>query len=821
MTITPEGYCFENTEGCDEPDDSVGNTQLGLNSNGLFDAPPRARPFFCSMPPQRASSSRSCSNDVSGTWEGDQTSGNDGNGGTTGGNSFVISIIEAGSTFTETFVPFRDEHMECATTGDSSQSTQFFDGTYQYVSFAQCQQGCTEEESCNGMIEYGTDVCDPSNQHTDVLSQRPVCTDTHQPGRCVAEDLCTCYLVTGTCSDPIHHDNYMIWRMKRTPAVVSSFTAYCANQDRCNWFGPGFGGQVSQDRSRVTLTNGLVGVLSEDGAEIAFENGFFWTRLSECGSFGHERLPMPIPDGFSPGDSITCQGVWSSGDTRFSVNLMAGDDIALHVNPRDCGDGASGCGAGQRGVVRNTRAAGVWGAEERDGNLPLRHDTTFLMRITAGRTDFRITFEGEATSGEYGGTGTFGLLHEGAECSDGSNPDQSVQFHGGLSQYVTFDQCEAGCLADSRCHDTIEYGIAGGEHTGNTCTGNGACKCWLVLDGASCANPIPHLSYSVYQLGQAVHASSTFTYDYRASVPPTSVDHVTTEDGTLQWCDFNVAPVVNLATAQFQGSTWTLVRRVKQGDTWHPATDELAGTDEYGIYGSATSDTTFSIPFGDNGRSALSWDQIMFSSGDMTEWVILDKAEMDSCTDGTNDGEWHPQIAAASGHSAPYSVTQYCRRGNEEDPWISVEEHPAQVVYGEGSHRHHARHDDAITANGGANVWVRQTHKAGGGHRRTQANSFHLPTVDHCSAGSLTDRVARINTVCCPAGQPCDDGLPAQCNIECAMEYAKFFSDCYVPLVETFGLDSNSQFESFHTTCMQAFDKKSLLDAATTATNCH
>ena len=233
--------------------------------------------------------------------------------------------------------------------------------------------------------------------------------------------------------------------------------------------------------------------LQETGNEIVFENGYFWTRLSECGSFGHERVPLPIPGGFAPGDSLVCQGVWPSGDSRFSVNLMTrDDDIALHVNPRDCvstGNANGGCSPGQRQVVRNTRVGGNWGAEERSGTLPLRHDSTFLLRITAGQTDYRITFEGESTAGEYGGTGTFGLLAEGAECSDGSDPDQSVQWRNGVSQFVTFDQCEGACLADPRCTDTIEYGIGG------ACTGAGACKCWLVLEGASCSNPIPHASY--------------------------------------------------------------------------------------------------------------------------------------------------------------------------------------------------------------------------------------------------------------------------------------------------------------------------------------
>jgi hypothetical protein len=45
----------------------------------------------------------------------------------------------------------------------------------------------------------------------------------------------------------------------------------------------------------------------------------------------------------------------------------------------------------------------------------------------------------------------------------------------------------------------------------------------------------------------------------------------------------------------FQGGGWVLVRRVKQGSSWHPATDNLRGTDVYGTYGTPLSDTTFSI----------------------------------------------------------------------------------------------------------------------------------------------------------------------------------------------------------------------------------
>jgi hypothetical protein len=49
---------------------------------------------------------------------------------------------------------------------------------------------------------------------------------------------------------------------------------------------------------------------------------------------------------------------------------------------------------------------------------------------------------------------------------------------------------------------------------------------------------------------------------------------------------------------QLDGGGWALVRRVKQGATWHPATDHLAGTQAaYGNYGGPTFDETFGRPY--------------------------------------------------------------------------------------------------------------------------------------------------------------------------------------------------------------------------------
>ena len=51
--------------------------------------------------------------------------------------------------------------------------------------------------------------------------------------------------------------------------------------------------------------------------------------------------------------------------------------------------------------------------------------------------------------------------------------------------------------------------------------------------------------------------------------------------------------------SSFQGGGWVLVRRVRQSSTtWHPTTDNLAGSQAaYGTYGSDTADATFGIPY--------------------------------------------------------------------------------------------------------------------------------------------------------------------------------------------------------------------------------
>ena len=55
---------------------------------------------------------------------------------------------------------------------------------------------------------------------------------------------------------------------------------------------------------------------------------------------------------------------------------------------------------------------------------------------------------------------------------------------------------------------------------------------------------------------------------------------------------------------------WKLVRHVPQGNTWHPSTDNLKGTDVYGTPSGPLSDQAWSVNF-----EGESFDAFMFATG--------------------------------------------------------------------------------------------------------------------------------------------------------------------------------------------------------------
>ena len=66
------------------------------------------------------------------------------------------------------------------------------------------------------------------------------------------------------------------------------------------------------------------------------------------------------------------------------------------------------------------------------------------------------------------------------------------------------------------------------------------------------------------------------------------------------------------------GGAWELVRRVKPGNQWHPSTDNLQGTDVYGVFvNDSTVDSTFSIAF-----NIDEVEDFLFITGDQQKWII-------------------------------------------------------------------------------------------------------------------------------------------------------------------------------------------------------
>jgi hypothetical protein len=59
---------------------------------------------------------------------------------------------------------------------------------------------------------------------------------------------------------------------------------------------------------------------------------------------------------------------------------------------------------------------------------------------------------------------------------------------------------------------------------------------------------------------------------------------------------------------------------VQNGTTWHEATDNLAGTADYGTPCESTENCSFAIPY-----TLSDFDYFKFASGDGSKWMIMHK----------------------------------------------------------------------------------------------------------------------------------------------------------------------------------------------------
>jgi len=103
-------------------------------------------------------------------------------------------------------------------------------------------------------------------------------------------------------------------------------------------------------------------------------------------NWGGKYYPVPyqagVEGGFTPGKRLFISGVPDKKAKQFSVNLLAGQDVALHLAVR----------FDEKHVVRNSQQGGTWQAEEKEGKLPLEKDVAFDLSIINEPFGFQVYF---------------------------------------------------------------------------------------------------------------------------------------------------------------------------------------------------------------------------------------------------------------------------------------------------------------------------------------------------------------------------------------------------------------------------------------------
>ncbi len=172
--------------------------------------------------------------------------------------------------------------------------------------------------------------------------------------------------------------------------------------------------------------------------------------------------------------------------------------------------------------------------------------------------------------------------------------------------------------------DITGANVARGKQCSASSTYDSQMTCNKALDGIAAVRHDPDIyhalgefvfSWFVVDLGAPFIVTSVVYYN-RASNQNRAIgtelqlinqDGIVTAQRTLDGSNiqtFTFSPTATSTVAvtyqcdsAFEGGGWVLVRRIKSGSNWHPATDDLKGSDVYGTYGTASSDSTFSVAY--------------------------------------------------------------------------------------------------------------------------------------------------------------------------------------------------------------------------------
>ena len=124
----------------------------------------------------------------------------------------------------------------------------------------------------------------------------------------------------------------------------------------------------------------------------------------------------------------------------------------------------------------------------------------------------------------------------------------------------------------------------------------------------------------------------------------------------------STASTVVSSPDEVDGGGWTLVRCVSSSEgSWHPATDNLYGTEAYGTASSDyTSDGTWSVTW-----DASSMSEYLFAYTDLSMWLRCASATVFEYGAPTSS-----EVLESSASLDAYTAEWYIREGNPEDPWV-------------------------------------------------------------------------------------------------------------------------------------------------------
>ena len=120
--------------------------------------------------------------------------------------------------------------------------------------------------------------------------------------------------------------------------------------------------------------------------------------------------------------------------------------------------------------------------------------------------------------------------------------------------------------------------------------------------------------------------------------------------------------------------------------------------------------------------------QWKFSTGNGKYWMIMDNDQVMGWY--ANQDRW---IRSSSIRKEPHKAKQYRRRGSKEDPWLSMQDHPQMILYGEASWGGPTTpHTKLLRSNGGAYVYILTT-GAAPTRSRGKSKEFSYANYQKCT----------------------------------------------------------------------------------------